>query len=235
MIKFLRITCIVILCSFLVAIYIGKKSITHIDYNDFISSASYLTHSTDDIIRQYKLGNVLIDDKKINSLADLFEQSTYVLKVSVNENPILYGDGGLINKVKILDVLKGNNNSNMVVGNTIKVYDLIMWWGETYIDYYGGMTPLNKEYQYIIFIKDAPSPSLKDTYIFSSIKYGHFNISIPHPNILLNYTQGSLYMKDVMKYDYVQVDCDSISTTNCDTDIESYSILKQQLLETLNK
>lgn len=235
MIKLFKLICFIVICLFIISIFIGKKTMSHINYNDIISNAYYFTNSTSDVNRQFNNAeNILIDDNTIDNISDLFEQSNYVLKVSIEEDPILYGDSGLINRVKIIDVLKGNDNKKIKIGNTINVYDLIMSWGETYIDYYGGMTPLNKNYQYVIFIKNAPFPNYKDTYIFSSIKYGHFVITIPDTNILLNYVQGSLHMKEIMKYDYVQINCDSISS-KCDKDIEGYIKLKKQLLEILNK
>ena len=97
------------------------------------------------------------------------------------------------------------------------------------------MTTLDEKYYYIIFIKKAPHPSIKNTYIFSSITYGHFNISSFDSNILMDYEPGSLTIKEAMKYDYVQTDCKFIRNEDCDQYATNYSTLKKQLLEYLKE
>ena len=235
MIKFLRIMCFVTISMFLIVGIVGKTKLKHINYDDYISTASYYTSSISSVYSHFsKLEQVIIDDSKIKNIEDLFLKSEYVLKVRINTKPTIYGNG-ILNKVEVLDILKGENDKNITKGNIIKVYDLVSIITDYSIRYYGGMTPLDEKNEYIIFIKKAPHPSIKNTYLFSSITYGHFNISSFDSNILMDYEPGSLTIKEAMKYDYVQTDCKFIRNEDCDQYATNYSTLKKQLLEYLKE
>ena len=94
------------------------------------------------------------------------------------------------------------------------------------------MTPLNKKYEYIVFVKKAPRPNMENTYIFSSIEYGRFNISIKESNVLENYQMGSYTVKDIMEYDYVEIDC-STAYGYCEEYADDYTKMKEELLDFL--
>lgn len=231
MTKYLRYMCIIIFILFFVAIFIGRNLIYHMEYEYFTSTIKYFSTPIEEVHKQFhKLDNVLIDDESIDNIGDLIEQSEYVLRISIEKEPIFYGYG-IINQVKVLEIIKGDNKIS--IGENLKVYDLISSWMGDYVNYYGGITPLNKNYNYIIFIKEAPQPNMENTYIFSSIRFGHFNISIKEPNVLQNYIQGSLYIKDIMNYDYVETDCESSGYGSCDSYIDEYTKMKNELLEYL--
>jgi len=136
----------------------------------------------------------MLDGNKVNDIKDLINESEYVLKIKVNSEIEFYGIG-IINNVKILEVLKGKNDKNIGIGKNIKIYDLVSYWQGNYINYYGGMTPLNSENEYIVFLNKTTRANQKNTYIFSSIKYGHFNISTTDANVLnyLNQKEISLF------------------------------------------
>ncbi len=233
MIKVLKVICIILFFSFFIAILIGRNKAKYYNYNDFIENIYYYSESRASVYQTFhRIENVLIDDSKVESVEDLIKQSQYVLKVKVSDNPILYGKG-LINQVQVLEVIKQDDNV-ISVGQNIKIYDLVSWIGNDFIEYYDGMTPLNLNNQYIVFIKESPSPNLKGVYMFSSIQFGHFNISNSNVNILTNYTRGTLTLKEIMQYDYVVTNCMSEKEI-CDSFITKYSKFQKQLKKLYNE
>ncbi len=230
MIKFLRYSCIGIVVLFSVSAIIGKNFIYHTDYQKFISTVRYFSIPSAEIYNNkkfIKIKSVLIDDKKISNINELIENSDYVLRIKIEKDAIIYGYG-IINQVKVLDVYKGKEIAN---GDSIKIYDLISYWMGDYVNYYGGLTPLNSDFEYIAFLKKAPRPNMKNTYIFSSAKYGHFNISVNTANVLFDYKQADLYIKEIMKYDYVELNCESSGYSYCENDGDDYIEMKKKLLE----
>ena len=219
-------------CSFSIAILIGRSKAKYYNYNDFIENTYYYSENRTSVYQTFhRIEKVLIDDSKIESVDDLIKKSQYVLKVKVYDNPILYGKG-FINQVQVLEILKQVDN-DILEGQNIKIYDLVSWIGYDFIEYYDGMTPLNEDNQYIVFIQESPSPNLKGVYMFSSIQFGHFNISNSNVNILTNYTQGTLTLKDIMQYDFVITDCESKKEA-CDNFINKYSEFQKQLIKLFN-
>lgn len=231
MIKNLRIICIITLILFIITAIIGNKFVKHIKYEEFSSTFYYFTLPTKYINKHLKkINHIFIDDSKINNINNLIDESDYVLRIRMNDNPKIVGNG-IINNVKVSEVIKGEK---IKLGDTIKIYDLINNLIGDYVEYFGGITPLNKENNYIVFLKKAPSPNIKDSYIFASIKYGHFNISNLESNVLTNYEQGSLYVKDILKYDYIETNCETSGYHECDSFAENYSKLKEELITYLN-
>lgn len=231
--KTLACIVIIILLTFVVSIIIGKKSIKHIDYIYFSSNVKYFSTPVYDVYKEFKYNKeMFIDDDKIKDVNDLINFSDYVLSIKVNKEPIFYGNG-LINNVKILEVFKSIDDKNIKIGNQIRIYDLISYWSGDYANYYGGITPLNFDNEYIVFLKKANHGNLNNTYIFSSIRYGHFNISVSDDNVLLNYVQGSLTIGEIMKYDYVETDCESSGYKLCDKYADNYKMMKEQLINYL--
>ncbi len=228
--KILSYTFLFIILLFIIAIIVGKSTIKHVDYQQYISTVKYFSSPIESVYKEFhKINGTFIEDEKIKDIKDLIGKSEYVLKVSVENEPVFYGNG-IINKVQVLEIIK-SNNKDIKVGEQLKVYDLISFWSGDYVNYYGGMTPLNSKNKYVIFLKKAEHANQKNTYIFSSIKYGHFNISVLEPNILKNYVQGSLKVNEIMNYDYVETECESSGYDVCDKYADDYSIMKRQLLD----
>lgn len=226
--KVLIYICIFIVFLFGGSIIIGRSLISHINYNNFVSNVKYFSTPIEYVYNDFKQNKeIFIDDKKINNIEELIDKSEYVLKIKIVDNPTFYGNG-IINNAKILEIIKGEDK-NIYVGNEVKIYDLISYWSGDYINYYGGMTPLNPKNEYIVFLKKAENANQEGAYIFSSIRYGYFNISTLEANILTNYIQGSLTVQKIMEYDYVEMNCDSSGYNSCDNYAEDYSKLKRQL------
>lgn len=229
--KVLIYICFFIILLFVVAIIMGKCLIKHISYNQFAASVKYFSVPIEYVYKEFKQNReIFIDDNEINSIEDLINESEYVLKIRVNGEPQFYGNG-IINNVKILKVFKGEKDKNIEEGKNLKIYDLISYWSGDYVNYYGGITPLNSKYEYIVFLNKTTAANQKNTYVFSSIKYGKFNISISDTNILTDYIQGSLTVKDIMEYEYVELKCESSGYSSCDKYVADYSKMKEQLFK----
>ena len=229
--KLFTYICLFIFVLFGCSIIIGRLLINHINYDNFISNVKYFSIPIEQVYKEFKQNKkIFIDDNKIDNIEQLIDESEYVLKIKVIDNPTFYGNG-IINNVKILDVIKGKNDKNIRIGSKLKIYDLISYWSGDYINYYGGMTPLNPKNEYIVFLNKTEHANQEETYIFSSIRYGHFNISVSDANVLTDYIQGSLTLQEIMEYDYVEMNCDSSGYSSCDKYEENYSKLKKQLLD----
>ncbi|HHW69605.1 MAG TPA: hypothetical protein GX747_04630 [Tenericutes bacterium] len=84
----------------------------------------------------------------------------------------------------------------------IKLYDLIISWNSNATSYFNGTTPMKINEDYIVFLKRNPNLSVKDTYIFSTMKYGH-TITSKESRYLHNYEQYTLTLKEISNYDFV--------------------------------
>jgi len=233
--KILIYICGLLILGFIIAIPVGRSLIKHIDYNQFINNVLYFSNPIQSEYNIYpETKKIFINDDKINTIEDLINESEYVLKIKVNGELEFYGIG-IINNVKILEVFKGKNDKNIEIGKNLKIYDLVSYWQGNYINYYGGITPLNPENEYIVFLNKTTKANKKNTYIFSSVKYGHFNISTTDANVLTGYSQGSLTFKEVMNYDYVELDCETLGNDVCEKYADDYSKMKSQVLGYIRK
>lgn len=55
---------------------------------------------------------------------------------------------------------------------------------------------------YIVFLKKTANANTSNSYVFSTVKYGHVSIS-KEGNILENYEQNSLKLDEISKYDFI--------------------------------
>ena len=229
----LKIICVVILFLFAVSFYIGRKYIKYIKYDEFANNAWYFSEPVDSVYGAFsRVKSVLINDDDVDEIEELFSFSDYVLEIISSSDQLLLGKG-VINQANVVKIYKCSNDCDINIGDSIKIYDLVSSWGMSYINYYGGMTPLKKGDHYIVFIKKSPRPNLENVYMFSSVKYGHFNIS-QETNILFDYENGSKTFKEISKYDYVYLKCDGAYNT-CETYDNNYEKLKKELLKMIEE
>lgn len=185
---------IVLFFSSFVIIY-GKINLKHIDYNYYINNSMYSFDQKDDYKNMFKNSEkIFTEDLDINKVINF---SDYILVVKNIKNPIMYGEG-IINICEVKKVLKGNN---LKANDLIKIYDLEYYWADFSTDYLDGSTPLKKNEEYLVFIKKTPQPSMNDTYVFSSTKYGHININ--NHKYLKDYENYTKPIKTISNYDYV--------------------------------
>ncbi|WP_294580192.1 hypothetical protein [uncultured Thomasclavelia sp.] len=216
MIKKLQIICLIIAILFIPLSIYGKYSILHLSYLDYYQTAFYNIYYSDDIKNQYPyLSELIIED--ISNYQDLFNNSPYVLVVTINDIEII-GEG-IINKCTVDKVIKGKK---LQQDNKINIYDHAFVFSQYAGTYFEGAIPLQIDKQYIIFIDKAPNPNISNSYIFKSIKYGSFKIDNQSNYYLLN--DENMTLKQISNYDYV-------SKNNAD--IIKYEQLYQEIKEKL--
>lgn len=220
-----------VLLSIAVVVY-AKISFNKFNYDEYISNSSYsfigsINNPSSDIEgmnyeSMFKLDNFFIDEK-VKAIEDLVDLSKYVLIIK-NIEPATYIGNGIINNCTILKVIKGDN---FKVNDKIKIYDLAFHWDKIRTIYLGGNTPLKKGDEYIVFLRDLERPSVSDTYTFSSVKYGRVSI-FNEREIMKDYEQGSLKVKDILNYDLV------FSGNNLE-EIDTYLKIVKDIREYANK
>lgn len=215
---------IIIVLSIFIVLY-GKLLLKHIDYDEFVNSSLYYYVSEEEVYSSYlDLKDFFIDDNSINNADDLLKMADYVLIIKVDEEPLFRGNS-IINNCTVKKVIKGegiNKNDNILV------YDLIGSWFMSGTGYFGGSTPLVLNNEYIVFINKAPRPSIKDSFVFSSFKYGHITLN-KTSKYKLDYEQYSSSIFDISEYDYVFPAGYSID------DVVKYEKIRDEILLIINK
>lgn len=197
MIRILRWSLFSTFIIFLLVTIYGKISFSNLDYNNYLNSARYSLE--EEYINYFpEMKDFLLDDESITSFEDLINKSESVLLIDVVDKPLINGKA-LINKCKVNQVIKGEN---FQIGSNILVYDLLFNIDKNNLAYFGGMTPLKVGNKYIIFIRKTENASVKNSYVFTSVKYGHFNLT-DKSGILENYENYSLHINDIVNYDYI--------------------------------
>ena len=204
--KNLCILIIFILLSAGIVIY-TKYNFKHVDNHALFQNGLYSFFASEkDTINNfegmsyenmYDLENFFIDDK-VKSLEDLEENSEYILIVSSNQYPEFKGNG-IINNCQIKKVIKGEEVKE---GQNIKIYDLVALWNNNGSVYLGGSTPLKREKEYLVFLKNTKNANIINSYVYTSVKYGHISVS-EKGKILENYKQNSLNLEEISNYDFV--------------------------------
>lgn len=212
-----------------IIIIYGKNSIKNIDYQKFINEKTYSFISSKnssnndfmgmDFESMYNLDNYFIDDKEL-SLNELENLSDYILIVENNNDPIIIGNG-IINNCKILKVIKGND---IYVNNNISIYDLMVSNQNQTALYLGGSTPLKLNDKYIVFIKKTNKAGMDNTYVSSTVNYGHFNLN-GDANILKDYIQNSINLKEAANYNHI-----FSKNTNIE-EINKFEKMQQEILD----
>lgn len=229
MIRKTKIGILLLIISFFVISIYAKTKIHNIDYTNYINEGRYFTISEKECYSHFpKLKDLFIPKDKIASAEDLINESDYVLEISAKEQPIFYGNG-IINEVKINKIFKQPLDEKLKIGDNIKVYDSIYSWSISGTDYFGGMTPIKVGETYLFFLKKAPEPNLKDTYIYASINFGHFNVK-NDIEVLTNYNQGTLSIKEAMEYDHIYTYYDNVPADEVEKEIVTFKELKTQFL-----
>lgn len=216
MIKILRVVCLLSILIFIFLGIYGSNKFINMNYDIEMKNPSYSIYAYEDYtLIETKLMGVIIDDMKVTSIDDLINESKLILKIAV-ENKSTAGYG-IINNCKVKEVYKGNYKVN----EHILIYDYVGYRLDTSASYFEGSKPLNKNNEYVVFLKDAPAPNVEDTYILSSINFGSFPINKTN-QYLTNYESGSLKLSETYKYDYIN---------QKGTFIDKYKILAEEVEE----
>ncbi|MEG0266958.1 MAG: hypothetical protein RR659_04860, partial [Bacilli bacterium] len=184
----------------------AKKNFINIDYKEFSKNSVYnyigsvnSKNKTLELTYDKDLGlSEFFIDSNVKTIDDLKEISDYILVVENKEKPIFKGNG-IINKCKIVKVIKGNY---LKVNDIINIYDLVYSWNSVSSNYIGGNTPLKINDVYIAFLKKTKNASINDSFVYNNVKYGRVSI-LNQRIILTDYEYGSMTIEEISDYDYV--------------------------------
>ena len=180
-------------------------------------------YSKEDSKKIYKeLNNILIEAKDLDELMGF---SDNILLVEVNNDFKLIGNG-IVNNCTVKKIYK--TSTDIKKNDRINIYDLSDSWNKNSTRYFGGITPMKEGESYIVFLKKAKNPSVKDSYVFSSIMFGHTNINSATP-YLLNYEQYSLSIENIKQYDYI------FSKESTEEDVLFYESIRNQIMKLVTR
>ncbi len=191
-------TCLIILTVGM-TIY-AKAHIRSVNYEELKKESQYSVVYKPFYEAIYRLHDFFIDDK-VKTVTDLEALSPYILVVEVSENPT-YKGLGMLDNCTVKKVIKGDNFKS---GMKIKIYELVGAWTSFATIYLSGSTPLKVGDTYLVFLKEASNANVKGAYIFTSIKYGHFNLSLDSKKVEERFTiyEDSISLDEAEKYDYM--------------------------------
>ncbi len=220
--KNLIIFIIIILLLIIGILIYGKVNLKHINYKEYIENSKYERSESNEYKEYFPELNDFFIDEKASDVNELIQYSDYVVIGKVKKEPILYGKS-IINQFEIENVIKGNLKTK----KTIKVYDLLFDWNLNLTSYLSGLTPVKKGESYILFLKKSHNPTMKNTYVYSSLQYGHVNKS--HNKVLKEYSNYSNKISEILNYDYV-----FLEKTN-KNEIEKYEKMRNEIIEYMKK
>lgn len=170
MIKYLRIFCLCCLVLFAGLGFYGKNKFHGIEYLDIENNFKYTTTSNQDFLKLYPdTAKKMINDQQVASMAQLVDQSDYILKVKNTSKKSIAGNG-IINECEVLRTYKGK------VKQKINIYDMTYVIDQTSVGYIEGSKPLIPLREYIVFLKKSKKVNVKNTYMFSSVHFGAFDV-----------------------------------------------------------
>ena len=195
-----KIFCVLIILLFIVSIgtvVFAKTKLKKLDYDNYVETSLYYLLPEDEYKSMYDFDSIAIHDS-VDDLSNLLPYTDAILIVTLVDDPEFVGNG-ILNNCKIKKVLEGKGFREDQV---IEIYDFVAWWKMSDTAYLNGSTPLNESNDYIVFIRKAPRLNKKDTYIYSSIPYGHIKIS-DSIDVLENYDAATITVKQAMNYQFI--------------------------------
>ena len=107
MIKHLRMFCLCCLVLFAGLGFYGKNKFYRIEYLDIENNFKYTTMSNQDFLKLYPdTAKKMINDQEVTSMAQLVDQSDYILKVKNTSKKKIAGNG-IVNECEVLKTYKG--------------------------------------------------------------------------------------------------------------------------------
>lgn len=195
--------------SSILLVMFAKKNIKHLDYDEYYKTNLYnffysekSSVSEDDLSRDWTyesmflLEHFFLDDEDA-SYQYLFDNSEAVLVVSSKGTPEFKGRG-IVNDCIINKVMKGDFD----VGDTIRVYDLVVMWNKNSTSYLSGTTPMQVSKEYLVFLKQTKHANVNDAYVFTSVRYGKISLN-GKLEFLEDYEMNQAPICEIIKYDLV--------------------------------
>ena len=155
MIKYLRMFCLCCLVLFAGLGFYGKNKFYRIEYLDIENNFKYTTMSSQDFLKLYPdTAKKMINDQEVTSMAQLVDQSDYILKVKNTSKKKIAGNG-IVNECEVLKTYKGK------VKQTVNIYDMTYVIDQTSVGYIEGSKPLVPLREYIVFLKKSKNANVK--------------------------------------------------------------------------
>lgn len=216
--KWTKIAIISLILLFFLGIGIviyGKKNIKHISYEEYKIQSTYNITEKDKYKSYYpELENFYIEPKEAKDLIENTEE----IVIATAKQLILYGNS-ILTQYEVTKKIKGE----IQIGEKINVYENIVYWNLNETLYLSGLTPVEKENSYLLFLKQSPSPSISHTYTYSTLTYGHIHTS--NNRILENYSNNSKTIQEISQYDYV------FAKDTSQEEINKYQKIKEEILD----
>lgn len=174
-----------------------KKHMTNEIYERYdVSYLNDLFHVAD-----ADLMDSIVSDDDISDILDLEKKSDLILKANVKDRQFV--GNGVINVCEIKALYQGDYKEK-----TILIFDYIGFWG----DYYEGAVPLQIGEEYNMFLKPALNPNQKDTYIFTTISYGHFRLKEDVKSMTAYDNGQPMTVQQLSHYDHVGLNDKKLNT-----------------------
>ena len=178
-------------------VLVAKINIPHLNYDEYLENSMYYLLPEEQFRLMYHFENIYIHSS-IENIDDLMLKTETILVVTVQDEPEFIGNG-IINHCKVEQVISGDE---LEEGDYVEIYDLIAWWKMSSTAYLGGCTPLKSNDKYMVFLNKAPRPNKKDTYVYSSIPYGHIALD-DFSEVLVNDESSPITVKEAANYQFI--------------------------------
>ncbi|RGC47746.1 hypothetical protein [Absiella sp. AM29-15] len=186
----------IIIVGVLAFVWSGKEHLTNDKYNRLELSM----FSEKDCLSYKELFDYIMKDDDVSDLTDIEKHSEVIVKAKMIDRKI--AGKGVINECEITQVYKGYD-----VNQTISVYDDVLW--NENANYFEGAVPLHENEEYIMFLKPALNANTGDSYIFTSVSFGHFRL---RENV--KYTaydmDHKMSVQEACGYDYIAYDAHNL-------------------------
>lgn len=188
----------IIIIGILAFIWSGKEHLT----NDTYQRMEVSMMKEDDYLSYTELFDYIMKDADVSELSDLEKNSDVIVKAKMKDRKFV-GEG-VINECEIVQIYKGFDQEQL-----ISVYDDVPW--NESANYFEGAVPLHESDEYIMFLKPARNANVEDSYIFTSVRYGHFRLK-EDVKFLTYDMDHKINVQEASRYDYIAFDDRNLET-----------------------
>ena len=182
----------ILVIGILTFVWSGKEHLT----NDTYDRIEVSMEKEKDYLGYTELFDYIMKDEDVFELTDLEKNSDVIVKAKLKDRKFV-GEG-VINECEIMQVYKGFDQKH-----TIFVYDDVPWNESAH--YFEGAVPLHEGDEYIMFLKPAPNANVEDSYIFTSVSYGHFRLK-EDVKFLTYDMDNKINVQEASRYDHIAFD-----------------------------
>lgn len=249
-ITILKVICMITLLMFPMMSFWGNYMAKSLHYDDIIDNFEFgyvlavekdveypfLYHSS-----SWEFSKKLYEtDEQIETLSDLEKNAENVALVTMKDYEV--SGEGLLAKFVVEEVIKSKIIKKQ---DTIQIYDMVYSIDKqeemiedvervrVKVNYVSGNLPLKKDEKYLVFFEKAINPADKNTYMYSSLRYGNFRID-ENPIIQDNFDiwenqeiADSKGLKEIIQYDMLYFPSEEIDAKELKLYKEAYEKFKE--------